>query len=577
MTRFSEALSKEIPGHLERAREATNQLLKQKKHLTKDITSEELAKQLDTYQEITHHLSAAHIRADAAFSTDQENEEKSKQLKQVIDQATQISQETIYFTLTLKDFGETLKEHEQALPQYQTYLRQVREQAKHALKEEQEQLISTKDKYGSNAINKIYDMITGAYTYKIELNGEEHHLTRAELATHMQSTNRETRKKARDSFYEQYGPDKHVLNEMYTALTGDYLEEATMRGYEQPINIRHQQNDITSDVYESLKEATKKHLSLFREYVDLKRRILGYEEMHGYDLRANIKGLPEGLSYEQAVKQVLNIFADYAPWLEEHAKTTLRGERVDAHPRKNKRSGACCYEATPGDEPLLILNHQEDYESLKTLAHETGHAVHNQLAHKHNALTYQPPIVLAETASNTAEYLVFKHYLAQADKQQRQALLCDFLDDALASIPRQILYTEYEEWACAHPDATFSERCEQWKNLQEEQFPALKREEGADYGWVSIPHIYQLPFYCYGYSFGLLLSLSLVEQASPEEIKTFLEAGGSEQPEKLLAKSGYDITNEDFWSEGFSKLQALVDELAETLEEKVYEDNQIVS
>ena len=565
MEQFSNELTQQTRTHLQEARQAADKLIKQKNQLTKHITSQELKEQLDTYAQLTHHLNAAHIRADAAYSVDQENEQKSQLLKQVIDQATKISQETTYFTLTLKEFGETLKKHEQTLPTYRTYLRRVREQARHALTEEQEQLISTKDKYGSNAINKLYAMITGAYTYQLTINEETKELTRAELAVHLQSTNRETRKQARKSFYKEFDPDKHVLNEMYTALTGDYLEEAQLRSYQQPIDIRHQANDVTSDVYKSLKQATQDHLDVFRRYLDVKRRILGYKEMHGYDVRANIPGLPEGLAYPEAVKHVLSIFGDYAPWLETHAKKTLSGGFVDAHPRKNKRSGACCYPATPGDDQLLILNHQEDYESLKTLAHETGHAVHNQLAHKHNALTYRPPIVLAETASNAAEYLLFKHYLAQASTSQRQALLCDFLDDALASIPAQILYTSFEEWAYAHPDATFSERCAHWRKLQEEQFPALVREEEVSYGWISIPHLYELPFYCYGYSFGLLVTLSLLEQATSAELKEVLEAGGSEQPQELLKRYGYDITSTAFWSKGFGKLEALVVELENTL------------
>lgn len=534
------------------------------------MSSKQLTEQLRILDEINHKLLTASCLSDAAFSVDQENEEKSQLLKQVTDANTAIHQQLIYFSLELKKWKqETLRRHEQELPEYQAYLRAVRTGAKHALSEAEEKIISTKDKYASNALTKIYDLITGAYLFTIEIEGETKQVTKSELSMLMQSTDRTIRKKARDSFYEQYEPDKHVLNEIYTAIIGDFQEEAILRGYNNPIDVRHQRNEIEQETYTSIVQTAKNRNNLFIEYIDLKKQILGYKTFYGYDIRANIPGLPKGLPYKEAKQEMLAAFSEYAGWMKEAAKQIHTSKRIDALARKNKRGGACCYEVAPGEEPILILNHEEDYESLKTLAHETGHAIHDVLAAKHTTFNYHPQLVLAETASNLAENLIFEKTLRQANKQEQQALLCDYLDDALASISAQLLYTEFEEYTHKNPDATLTQRCNYWSKLQQQKLPNVKRErenkEHLDYGWISIPHIYQTPFYCYAYSFGLLLALSLKQQASPETIKNLLEAGGSKTPKELLAKYGFDITTTQFWNEAFNEIELLIKKLRRTL------------
>lgn len=560
MTRFENELTKPVNQLLVQAQQAADKLEQRKTLLTQDMSVDELVAQLQLLEEISEHLISANCLSDAAFSVDQENEDKSALLNKTTQVSSKIYQQTIYFTLTLQEHNK-LDEYIKKLPRYKTFLRRLKEQQKHSLKEEQEQLISKKDENGSNKLIKIYDMITANYVFEIELEGKTKKCTRAEIQKLMTDENRSTRKKAKDSFYEQFGPDKHVLNEIYTALVADRVQEQEMRGYSTAIEARHQSNDITQEVYEALQNSADKHNKLFQEYIECKRQVLGYKEMRGYDINANIPGLPKGLNYQEATKHMIDVFANYADWMAQLATQIHQSKRVDAESRQHKRSGACSYETPPSEQPLIILNHQDDFNSLKTLAHETGHAIHNILTKNNSVLVANPPIVLAETASNLAELLIIEDARAHANKKEEIALLCDFLADAFGSISMQILYTKYEKWVHDNPESTLSQRCYYWKQLQENLLPNVKRTTSKDYGWISIPHLYQLPFYCYGYSFGILLAMALYKQATPQEIKEILEAGGSKKPHKLLSTYGYDITSEDFWDQGFMQLQLLVDRL----------------
>lgn len=561
---FSQELISNLQEDIQTAKNCVAKLQQKKEELTQHITSGQLKKHLQLYEEYAEALSKASIYANALYEVNQADEKRNQTLRQVQQTSTDLSEQLIYFPLTLKTFSqEKLTQLRKELPRYDSFLRDIQKHAQYALSEKEEKIINRKDNSGIQIVEKLYGMITSRYIHEIEIDGKQLKLTREELTPYIVSENRETRKKAREALIQPYSKDKTILSEIFSALVTDYDDESKLRGYNKPISSRHLANDIDDEVYQALKTSAQKHQKIFIEYLEIKKQLLGYKELRAYDIRANITGLPEGLEYEQAQQQVLRVFESYADWLGQGAKTMFENNRIDVHPRANKRGGACCIGGLPNDLPLLILNHTQTYEALKTLAHEMGHAVHAILAQHNSIFAIQSQIVLAESASNLAETLLFEDTLKQADKQEQIALLCNYLDDCIASIPVQLKYTRFEEWAHGNiqQSITPTQLSQQWAKLTKQDFPNITIPELESDGWLAIPHIYQAPFYCYGYSFGILVALALYKQATPNQVKEILSAGSSKEPYELLKEYGLDIKSEAFWDAGFEKIQSLVDQL----------------
>jgi oligoendopeptidase F len=208
---------------------------------------------------------------------------------------------------------------------------------------------------------------------------------------------------------------------------------------------------------------------------------------------------------------------------------------------------------------------------VATLAHELGHAVHNQMASGHSLLTQHPSLPLAETASVFAEMMITDRLLrSQSDPVTRRELLAAALDDIYATVLRQSYFVLFE--LAAHravlDNANADELCELYfANLREQFGDSLDVSDDFRYEWLAIPHMFSTPFYCYAYSFGQLLVLALYrryqqegEAFKPGYLK-LLSYGGSASPAKMLAEMGMDITDPAFWQSGFEVVRGLLDEL----------------
>ncbi len=202
--------------------------------------------------------------------------------------------------------------------------------------------------------------------------------------------------------------------------------------------------------------------------------------------------------------------------------------------------------------PWVLLNFQGKPSDVATMAHELGHAIHSQLAAKHTAFTAHPSLPLAETASTFAEMMLVDRLLAEeTDEGVRRDLLFRQLDDAYATIQRQAYFALFERQAheMAANGASVDKISEAYLKTLKEQFgEAVEVGEEFRWEWVSIPHIYEVPFYVYAYAFGQLLVLALYQQYKlegeafkPRYLK-ILSTGGSLAPVKLLAEAGIDIT-----------------------------------
>jgi oligoendopeptidase F len=208
---------------------------------------------------------------------------------------------------------------------------------------------------------------------------------------------------------------------------------------------------------------------------------------------------------------------------------------------------------------------------VATLAHELGHAIHSMMAADHSVLTQHPVLPLAETASVFAEMLLTDRLLAEEqDPLVRRDLLASAVDDIYATVLRQAFFVRFE--IAAHDAVRAGKSVADLNALYlaelEEQFgDSVEIDSDFQHEWITIPHIYHTPFYCYAYSFGQMLVLALYRRYKEQGeafIPGYLEllaAGGSQRPQEILTRVGVDITDPDFWRGGFSVVEDLIDQM----------------
>jgi oligoendopeptidase F len=276
-------------------------------------------------------------------------------------------------------------------------------------------------------------------------------------------------------------------------------------------------------------------------------------------------------SFAAAAALVLDAYRGFSPQLADLAGKVLAERHVDHALRSGKIGGAFCYSALPGLTPYVLINFNGDVRDLATLAHELGHAVHGMLAADHSAFTFHATLPLAETASVFGERILSDALMAaKRDKAVRRSLLVRQLDDVYATVVRQAYFVRFERQAhrIIGEGGTLDDLCRVYLEDLRQQFGgAVGVPDEFRWEWLSIPHLFASPFYCYAYSFGNLLVLALYglykmqgESFVPRYIN-LLAAGGSNAPEALLKDLGVDIRSEAFWQAGFDTIRRMVEEL----------------
>ena len=455
---------------------------------------------------------------------------------------------------------------------YGYWLEEMRNFKPHTLSEPEEKIINIKDVTGFNAINTIYDTITNRYVFKLTVNGEEKELTRGELMVYVQQHDPELRAAAYQELYRVYGEDGAILGMMYQNLVRDWRNEnVDLRSFTSPISVRNLSNDIPDEVVDTLLEVSRKNVSVFQRYFHLKAKWLGMERIRRYDVYAPVVKSEKTYEYSDAVRMVLESFDDFRPEIASLARRVFDDQHLDSEVRKGKMSGAFCASIEPGLTPWVLTNYQGKANDVATLAHELGHAIHSMLAGDHTQFTFHSSLPLAETASTFGEMLLVDRLLEnETDEDVRRDMLFRQIDDAYATIMRQIYFALFERQAheMTHEGATVDQLSEAYMdNLKEHFGDAVELSDEFRWEWVSIPHIYGTPFYVYAYSFGQLLVFSLYQQFQAEgeafkpRFMKILSAGGSDAPARILSEAGIDIRQAEFWQGGFDVISGLVDQL----------------
>ena len=442
----------------------------------------------------------------------------------------------------------------------------------HTLSEAEEKIVNLKNVTGASALSTLYDTLTNRYTFHVTVDGSPREMTRGELMSLVRQADPDLRAQAYQELYRVYGQDGPILGQIYQTLVRDWRsEQVQLRKFSSPIAARNLANDIPDAVVDTLLNVTRQNTGLFQRFFRLKARLLGMERLRRYDIYAPVVQSDKTYAFPQAAEMVLTSFREFDPQFAQLAERVFAENHLDSQVRKGKRGGAFCATAAPTLTPWVLVNYQGRADDVATLAHELGHAIHSMLASHHSVFTAHACLPLAETASTFGEMMLVDRLLSSEDNQNvRRDLLFRQMDDAYATIQRQAFFALFERQAHSliQEGASVDALAEAYlQNLREQFGEAVEVADEFRWEWVSIPHIYNVPFYVYAYSFGQLLVLSLYQQFQQEgqafkpRYRRILEAGGSVSPVKLLAEAGIDIYAESFWQGGYAVLSRTLDQL----------------
>ena len=545
----------------------------QRENLNAEISSTDFMAIVHQVEEISQLISKIGYFAGLWYTEDTQNQ-ASQNFQARVDQfGAEIQNRILFFNLWWKSLDDdTAARLMKDAGDYSYWLEEMRNFKPHTLSEPEEKIINLKDVTGFNAVNTIYDTITNRYVFKLSVDGEEKELTRGELMVYVQQQDPDLRAAAYQELYRVYGEDGAILGMMYQNLVRDWRNEnVDLRSFASPMSVRNLSNDIPDEVVDTLLEVSRKNVSVFQRYFRLKARWLGVDRIRRYDVYAPVVKSEKTYEYSDAVRMVLESFDDFHPDIATHAKRVFDDQHLDSEVRKGKMSGAFCASVQPGLTPWVLTNYQGKANDVATLAHELGHAIHSMLAEEHTQFTFHSSLPLAETASTFGEMLLVDRLLDdETDEDVRRDMLFRQIDDAYATIMRQIYFALFERQAheMTHQGATVDELSEAYmENLKEHFGDSVELSDEFRWEWVSIPHFYGTPFYVYAYSFGQLLVFSLYQQFQAEgeafkpRFMKILSAGGSNAPARILKEAGIDISQAEFWQGGFDVISGLVDQL----------------
>jgi oligoendopeptidase F len=450
------------------------------------------------------------------------------------------------------------------------YLAKERLMSRHSLSEPEEKVVNLKDVNGVHALVKVYDLITNKFSFALAVDGETRTLTRDALAAYVRHPSAQIREAAYREQYRVYGAETAVLGQIYVNRVRDWAgENLSLRSFAAPIDVRNLANDIPGEVVSTLLGVCEEEAPVFQRYFGLKAGWLGTDRLKRFDLYAPVSGKSERrIPFDEAVATVMEGFSRFSGEAATLARRVFASRHIDSGVRPGKRGGAFCYSVAPERDPWVLVNYTGEPREVATLAHELGHAIHSLLAREHSVLSFQAPLPLAETASVFSEMLLTDLLLERAaDGAARRDMLAAKIDDLYATVLRQAFFVMFERRAhrMAAQGATVDEMSAAYlENLRAQFGDSIEVDEIFRHEWITIPHIYHVPFYCYAYSFGMLLSLSLYRRYREEGagfVPGFLRLlahGGSASPEAVLGEVGVDMRDPGFWRGGFRVIEEMI-------------------
>jgi len=542
-----------------------------------------LAPAISSYESIQLALHRLYAFAHLSHDVDLENSEKLQLYQKIRSAGAEIQSELQFFTHGLaripRESFERLVVSEE-LNTYRYFFESLKERETWLLSDQEERAIRFKNLHGSSAWSKFYTEIESSLDFgDLEVDGKAVKLSKSKIRAFKGSSDPDIRRDVYLRENQCYGDMNRFLVYSYRSIVSDYQTELQrLRSREDVLAQSALEEDLTEDAILNLFRATERSFPLFRRYHAFKKRALQLSTYGSQDFRAPLLKKKISVPYAQASQEILESLRRFDDDYANRGEKILMSDRVHAPSAGKKKTGAYC-SGTP-EGPFILMNYEENYDSVFTLSHELGHAIHFSYADEN-----QPPVLRfgtktgAETASQFTELILLDHYLETLEDPNLRLLLLDEQVGSMVSVLfRQTLISDFE-LKCHELSREGSLDADTingiWmdmvsrRNGDEIQTPPEEK-----FGWSKIPHIFHYPFYCWTYSMMVVLSLYALYQQNGsgfvEGYRDLLKAGGSGKCADLLKRTcQVDLEDPGFFDGGFQLVNSYVDRL-----EKLFQESQ---
>ncbi len=541
-------------------------------------SAENLFAVLEKSADAEQKLELAFSYAERLFDQDQKNTAHQAMSQRMYTLYTDYSSRTAFIVPEIlaadTDLLEQYIKEKPALALYRGQIQEIQRRKAHSLSSEMEKLVAMTGEM-AQVPDQVFSIISNAdmvYPQITDENGETVRLSHGNFVPLEESADRRVRKDTFENFYSVYKQFANTLAGLYNGQVKQQIFYAKARNYPSTLEAAVDANNVPSKVYYNLVETVNKNMDKMHRYVRLRKKCLGVDELHMYDIYTPmIADVAKKIPFEEAKETVLKALAPLGEDYAAKVKEGFESRWLDVYENEGKRSGAYSAGAY-GAHPFVLLNHNDTLDNMFTLAHEMGHAMHSYYSNENQPYIYAGyKIFVAEVASTCNEILLMEYLLANTEDQKERAyLLNHYLDSFKGTVYRQTMFAEYEMRSNAMVEngenLTADNLCALYLELNKKYYgPDMVSDEEISYEWARIPHFYY-NFYVYQYatSFSAAVAIAheILEKGAPavERYKEFLSGGCSKSPVELLKMVGINM-------EEATPIQNALDVFCEVLDE----------
>ena len=497
--------------------------------------------------------------------------------------AVQVESALSFFTPEIlsisEDKLEQFKSDKEELRVYDTYLKNILRRKPHILSAEMEELLADAGEMASSPDN-IFSKFNNADIKFPEIkdeNGEMVRITHGRFIQLLESNDRRVREDAFKAVYETYGSFKNTLAAAFSSNVKQELFFTKARNYGSNLEKALNDSNVPVEVYTNLIDAVHDNMGLMHRYVALRKKLLGVDELHMYDIYTPlVQNVKMDIPFEEAKQMVKEGLKPLGQEYQDILDEGFNNRWIDIYENENKRSGAYSWGAF-GTHPYVLLNYNGTLDNVFTLAHEMGHAIHSYYSDKVQPYIYAGyKIFVAEVASTCNEAILIDHMLKNTDDKLEKAYLINhFLDKFKGTLYRQTMFAEFEmithKMAAEGESLTAEALCKIYHDLNVLYYGNdIVVDPEIDMEWARIPHFYTA-FYVYqyatGYSAAIALARRILQEGQPaiDDYTRFLSGGSSNYPIELLKGAGVDMNTKEPVNQALKLFEELLDQMEELM------------
>jgi oligoendopeptidase F len=505
------------------------------------------------------------------FVTQVKNSEAGAFLQQSKESASKVNRQLVFFDLEWAKMDQQAADRFLAAADtapYRHYLTNLRRYADHLLSNSEETLLVELSPVGKESWLTLFEKVMGHLEFGENKRSEE------EVLADLYDSSREVRKAAALELTEGLEKQLHILTHIFNTILAGKMIDDRLRRYPSWVSSRNLSNELDDQTVDALVTCTTDRYDIVQRYYELKKELLGLDQLHDYDRYAPLPSLPDQLvTWQECREMVLDGFRAFSPEMADIASLFFERKWIHAPLLEGKRGGAFAHPAVPDAHPYVLVNYTGNIRDVSTVAHELGHGIHQYLAKDKGYFNSDTPLVLAETASVFAELLIFHKQLDMLNTaDQKRAFICQKLESIFATVFRQISMNRFEDMIHNsrrdRGELAADDLSDLWLESQKAMFgDAVTLGDHYRTWWSYIPHFLHTPGYVYSYAFGELLVLSLYriyKQEGDDFVPKYLHLlaeGGSQSPYELLTPFSIDLNAPTFWQGGLQVIEEMLEEV----------------